>query len=755
MIKAENGFFHIATKSSSYIMRVLDTGLLDHVHYGSRIDDETGIENVSESFGMNLVTIPYFDEEHPRLFPARILSEYPTSGSGDTRESALEVDYGNGLSTLTLLYRGCRIIKGKEPSFPAHALSDDETETLEIDLEDEAIGLGVRLRYTVYEKEDVILRSASIGNGTGHCIRIKGAASLSVDFPYDDFDLISFDGAWARERNEHRRSLLPGITVLDSRLGVSSSEHSPLCYLVRRSTGEAFGFNLIYSGNHRESIDVSPFGKTRIVSGINPWNFEWVLESGESFETPEAVMTYSASGIDDAAIQFSHFAERFIIRGEWKGKERPVLVNSWEAAYFDISEEKLLKLADKAAELGFELFVLDDGWFGSRRDDTKGLGDWVVSPEVFPNGLRSFGEKIKERGLMFGIWIEPEMVNPDSDLYRAHPDWVVAIPGRRPAMCRHQLTLDITRSDVRGYLFEHLAAIFSDCGVDYVKWDMNRTITDFHSENSDLRSMGEFTHRYVLGFYDLMDMFVKRFPRILFEGCASGGNRFDLGTLCFMPQIWTSDNTDLLDRIAIQAGTLRGFPPSAMEAHVSASPGHQSLRTSLIESRFDIAAFGTLGYELDLNSLSEMDQEAVRRQIAFYKEHRKLLQFGTFRPLTPADADPVWWTVTDGRTTIAMEAVKRNRVHPGCCDRLRIPFLRKDRRYRIRNRRIIMPKEFFGDLYGKYGKEENEETDIIVSGSILSTCGIALEPQFMGNGIQPGIRVIGDNGTRMYIIEEL
>ena len=755
MIETDGNLFHLRTKNSSYIMRVLDTGTLDHVHYGGRTDSLSGVEHVSESFGMNICTVPYPDEDHPHYFPARILYEYPTEGAGDSREGALHADYGDGLMTLSLVYVSSRIYRGKDFSFPSHALASDDSETLEIELRDSVIDLSVLLRYTVYEEEDVIIRSAAIRNGLDHAVRLGAAASLSLDFPFSDFDLVSFDGAWGRERHEHRRPLLPGITVIDSKLGTSSNEHSPLVYLERRMTGEVYGFNLIYSGSHRETAEVSPFGKTRIITGINPYGFEWHLSPGETFETPEAVLTYSASGIDEAAIAFHKLISRYVIRGVWKDRERPVLINSWEAAYFDFDEKRLLSLAAAAAELGFELFVLDDGWFGSRRDDSRGLGDWHVNRALFPEGLEGFSRRIHEMGMMFGLWVEPEMVNQDSDLFRSHPEWRVAIPGRPAAVSRHQYVLDLSRRDVRDYLYSSLERVFSEGSVDYVKWDMNRTITDCFSSSPECRGAGEFMHRYILGLYDLLSRITARFPSVLFEACASGGNRYDLGILPFMPQVWTSDDTDSLFRLPIQQGTLRGFPPSTMCAHVSAVPGHQSLRMSRIDSRFDVAAFGVLGYELDLTRLDEEDAAAVREEIAFYKKYRKIFQYGTFRPLPSDDDGIVWWSVSSGSVTIVLEAVERTAVNPGRTDRLMVPFLRRDCDYRVWNRVEYIPKTMLGNLYSGYGKTETERFEAIVSGGILTSCGIALPPRFSGNGIFSDTRVMGDNDTRMYVIEEV
>ncbi len=754
MIKAESGRFYISTANSTYMMRVLeDVRFLEHVYYGPRLDRLEGVELLSESFDINIGTVPYVDEEHQHHFYDKMLFEYPTEGCGDGRESALSVDYGNGLCTLSLVFDSYRIYRGKDCSFPAHALYDESTETLEIKLKDKALPIYVTLNYTVYEREDVILRSALIHNKMDNTLKLKRAASLAMDFQHDDFSLISFDGAWARERNENERPLLPGITVIDSKLGTSSNEHSPLVFL-KRANGAVYGFNLIYSGCHMEMVDVSPFGKTRIVSGINDYSFEWNLGPGETFSAPEAICTYS-DDYEKASLSFHAFINRYIVRGKWQWKERPVLINSWEASYFDFTEESLLKLAETAASLGFELFVLDDGWFGERRNDTKGLGDWTVNQDIFKEGLSAFSAKLRALGLDFGIWIEPEMVNENSELYRKHPDWAIRIPGRNPSICRHQLVLDITRDDVQDCIFTMLEKVFSEVSVSYVKWDMNRTITDYYSGNPEVNGMGEFLHRYVLALYRLLERFAARFPDILFEGCSAGGSRYDLGMLCFMSQIWTSDNTDLYHRLSIQQGTLRGFPQSSMGAHVSASPAHQSLRTSLIESRFNVSAFGVLGYELDLNGLSAADRNAVKGQIAFYKKYRKVFQYGEFRVLECSSSESLWWSVHLGQTTIAMQYVYRNLPNMGRCDKLIVPFLNAGKLYRISSRKMIMPKEFLGSLYRDYGKEESDDFSAVVSGSILSKAGINLPPQFGGNGFFQSTRVIGDNGSRMYIIEEV
>ena len=753
MIEKKGCYFHLATGRSSYVMRVLDNGILENVLYAERLWSLDGLGLVPESDELILSDCVYRDEEHPEEIYMRYRPEYPTPGYGDTRESALVIEYGNGLSVLKLLYQGYEVIDGKDSSFPAHALSDDAVRTLVVKLKDELLPIWAELRYTVYEKEDVILRSARITNGTESEVLLRAAASLSLDLAHWDFSLITFDGAPMREKTEHEEKLRHGLTVIESRQGISSNEHNPLIFLRRGTTGEVYGFNLIYSGSHREAVTLTTHGKTRVQTGINPATFSWTLAPGEGFDTPEAVMTYSKDGLDGASLNFHHFISRYIVRGFWKDRARPVLVNSWEAAYYDFDEEKLLSLADAAASLGFELFVLDDGWFSTRRDSSQGLGDWWVSRERFPDGLGSFADKVRAKGLGFGLWIEPESMNMKSRLYEAHPDWILSVPGRTPAVCRHQHVLDLSRKEVVDYLFTAISAVIAEARPCYVKWDMNRPLTDVFSSLS--RNQGEVMHRFTLGAYDLMGRLCSAFPEILFEGCASGGNRFDLGILCFHPQIWTSDNTDCFHRIAIQSGSLRGYPPSTMTCHVSAVPAHQSLRMTSIESRFDVAAFGVLGYELDLTKLDDEDKASVRAQIGFYKQYRHVFQLGDFRPLASEDENLVWWSVTEGGTTLVLEFQSRNQANLGRCDVLRVPFLRKDRMYRVRNRVAHIKKEMLGSHYPSYGKEETERYDVTVSGSILATCGITLPPQFLGNVMKNSLRVLGDNGTRLYVIEEL
>lgn len=748
MIRFTAPYFHLSTAGTSYVMKISEQGFLEHVCYGVGIENDEHIPLLEESGRIRLGTVPYTDEQHQTVFPDNILAEIASAGRGDFRSSSIELWKDGSMLLPEFLYESFRIFEGKSASFPASALADRTVSTLEITLSDAACSIAVILRYTVYEEDDVILRSMRIENRAGEKVEIRRSSSLLLDIPFGDYTLYSYDGAWARERHETAHVLKSGMTVIDSKLGISGNEHNPLVFL-ENTRGEAYGFNLIYSGNHMETAEVSPFGRIRVTAGMNVYAFQWNLGPAEAFETPEAVMTYSPSGRQCASANFQNFVRKFIIRGRWKDKERPVLVNNWEATYFDFTGEKLLRLADEAVSGGIELFVLDDGWFRGRRDDTSSLGDWEPDEDRLPGGLKALADKITAKGLMFGLWVEPEMISRNSLLFSRHPEWVVRRKEREPLVCRHQYVLDLTKKEVRDYLFEKLSAVFSSCSLSYVKWDMNRTITDYPDPDN-----GEFLHRYILGLYSLLDRITSAFPDILFEGCASGGNRFDLGLLCFMPQIWTSDNTDLHDRIAIQEGTLMGYPSSAMTAHVSASPSHQCLRHSRIESRFNIAAFSSLGYELDLSMLCNEDRMAVKRQTAFYKAHRCTLQKGVFSKLV-ISSNQRFWYMTYGKETIAAQIQTLNECHSGREDRLFMPFAKDECMYEVEARREIIPLCEYGTISGVHECGESERFFALVSGRILKHYGLPLGPQFTGNGMSPSFRLLGDFGSRLYVIREV
>ncbi|MGN0271761.1 MAG: alpha-galactosidase, partial [Lachnospiraceae bacterium] len=494
--------------------------------------------------------------------------------------------------------------------------------------------LRLELLYGVFEETDVITRSARILNRTGETVTVRRLMSAQLDFDEQDFIFTTFHGAWAREMEKTSCRMTGGKLVNSSYTGTSSSRSNPFVMLEKETTtedyGDCYGFNLIYSGNHYEAVEVHSGGKTRIVSGINPQSFSFRIEPGESFEAPEAVMSYSEKGCNGMSRNMHRFVREHIVRGVWKERLRPVLLNSWEASYFDINEKKLLSLAKAGKEAGVELFVMDDGWFGNREDDTQSLGDWEENQKKLPHGLSGLCQKIKALGLDFGIWVEPEMVNVKSRLYEEHPQWVMQIPGKLHSEGRNQRILDMGQVEVQDYIIETMSRVFSSADISYVKWDMNRIVSDYYSMALPPERQGEVAHRYVMGLYRCMKTLTQRFPDILFEGCSAGGNRFDLGILCYFPQIWASDNTDALCRVDIQNGYSYGYPMSVVSAHVSACPNHQTLRNTPLETRFHVACFGVLGYECNFSDMKKEELEEIKAQIQLYKEWREVLQKGEF-----------------------------------------------------------------------------------------------------------------------------
>ncbi len=677
-------------------------------------------------------------------------------------------------------YQEHRILAEK-PSFPTmpevFAAAGESVETLQVTVTDPIAALEVDLYYSVFASADVITRRAVVRNvGIGRVMAEK-FLSFNLDFADADFEFVSLDGAWIRERHVHERTLRPGIVKIDSKRGVSSSDHNPFVAIKRPFTtedaGDCYGFSLLYSGNFEASAEVNPHGQLRLMMGINSFDFYWNIEPGESFTTPEAVLTFAANGMTKLSQNLHRLVNKNIINPHWQERERPILANNWEATFFDFTERKLLKLARLAKQAGVELFVLDDGWFGKRNDDTSSLGDWFANPKKLPSGIGGFATKIRRIGLDFGIWVEPEMVNPDSDLYRKHPEWAIRHPQRAPSLGRHQLVLDMTRTDVRDYLFERLSTLFDEAGVTYCKWDMNRSLSDLFSGSLDSLHQGEFAHRYVLGLYELLGRVTRGYPDILFESCASGGNRFDLGMLYYMPQTWTSDDTDGMERLYIQYGTSFAYPPSTMGAHVSAVPNAQTIRSTPLETRFNTAIFGLLGYELDFAKLSSFDRKVIRRQIEFYKEHRKLLQFGRFYRLqSPYDTNECLWMTVSEDGGEAITGVYQMLAKPnGPAQKIPVAGLNPAHRFRIRNRRQYFNLRTFGDLarhalpirlaakgvlfhfLANHYLMAAETEDLLVAGDVLNRFGFVPKQRYIGSGYNADIRLMGDFGSRVYHIK--
>ncbi|HPE88044.1 MAG TPA: alpha-galactosidase [Spirochaetales bacterium] len=771
---------HLDTDRTSYIIDALPTGHLQNLYYGPRLRRMADYEPLRQKNDVPYGTMVNVSQEHKNLGLDDQCLEYSSLGKGDYREPAIELVFADGSRTTDFRVASTRSYRGRPAidGLPSATGGEDDVETTEVELRDER-GLTLTLHYCVYAAYDVITRFATLrrdgGPGAGP-VRIGRLMSAQLDLFGGDLRLVTFDGCWAYERERHDKPLSPGVYVNDSKTGNSSNRHNPFVMLAApdcgESGGECYASNLVYSGNHAEIVERTYQGKTRLLTGVNPSGFEWLLEPGESFSTPEAVLSYSAEGFNGLSANLHRFVRDRIVRGEWQYRERPVLVNNWEATDFDFDRRKLLALAKEAADLGIELFVLDDGWFGHRDDDSSSLGDWEVNEKKLPGGIAGLAGKVNALGLKFGLWVEPEMISEDSDLYRAHPDWAVSTPGRAPAYGRNQFVLDLTMPEVRAYLIEAMTKAFSQARIEYVKWDMNRNISDGYSKALPPERQGEFHHRYILGLYEVLAELTKRFPGILFESCASGGNRFDLGMLCYMPQTWTSDDTDAYARQSIQGGTSYGYPPSAMGAHVSASPNMQTLRASTIETRFNVAAFGLLGYELDLTMLSTFDKKAIKAQVAWYKEHRRLLQFGRFiRSRSRLDERKIVWTVVsdDGREAIAGLFQGPATVGLGQ-DLLAVPGLDPEADYRVAGRTQYINVKAFGSLVNRvlpvkirgdgvvhtvlseHYMFEMASEDYAVAGDLLSGYGVKLIQQFSGTGYNDRVRILSDYGSRIYLI---
>jgi alpha-galactosidase len=644
----EERTFHLQNDKISYVLQVTKEGYLLHRYWGK------AIRRYHESAPLVFLDRGFSPSPTPddRTFSLDTLPmEYPAYGNGDFRAPAFEVAFPDGSRVTNLQYVSHCITGGKPKlaGLPATYVENDaEAQTLDITMKDALSGLEAVLSYTIFEQTGAITRSVRFQNKGKEPIRLLRVLSANVDFRDDRFDLLTLDGAHANERNMTRQRLTYGTQLVDSCRGASSHQHNPFIALMRPNTdeehGEVYGFNLVYSGNFLAQVQVDQFQTARVSIGINPFDFEWLLQPGESFQAPEAVLVYSNAGLDGLSQIYHKLYRQRLCRGKFRDALRPILVNSWEAAYFDFNEDSILKLAQEAKDVGIELVVLDDGWFGKRDDDNSSLGDWVTNRKKLPEGLEGLGKRIHKMGLQFGLWFEPEMVSKDSDLYRAHPDWCLHVKDRPYTLGRNQLVLDLSREDVCAYIIRAVSNVLSNAPIDYVKWDMNRHMTEIGSAKLPPQRQCETAHRYMLGLYHVMDAITSRFPNVLFESCSGGGGRFDPAILYYMPQTWTSDNTDAVCRLKIQYGTSIVYPPSTICSHVSVSPNEQIGRITPLQTRGYVAMSGNFGYELDLSKLSKTEKEEVRRQVALYKEIRPLIQFGAqHRLLSPFNSNEASW----------------------------------------------------------------------------------------------------------------
>ena len=699
--------FHLQNEYISYIIKVLENGDLGHLYFGKRLNHKENFSNMLQIFEHQVPYTPEQIDGFSGFALDSLKQEFPGAGTGDYKEPAYIILQENGSRVSDFKFSKYEILDEKLPleRLPhTYVLKNDEVKTLRITLTDKLLKTDIILVYSIYKNFPIITRSSSIINNGEKDITLERFLSFNLDIAQKNYDLLHLCGAWGRERNVTTTPINQNKIVIDSKRGASSSNNNPFLALKEKKAdefkGEYIGINLVYSGNFIGQVEKDHYDNIRVNMGINPFNFSWILERGESFQAPEVVINYSDSGLNMLSQNYHKFYQNHLIRGRWKNKTRPILINNWEATYFDFNEDKILQIAKKAKELGVELFVLDDGWFGSRDGDSSGLGDWWSNLDKLPSGVEGLSQKINELGLQFGLWFEPEMVNPDSQLYKKNPNWALSIPGRKSTLSRNQLTLDLGRKEVREYLYEKISKILKNSKTSYIKWDMNRNMTEVWSGVLEGKRQGEVAHRYILGVYELMERLTNEFPSILFESCAGGGNRFDPGMLYYMPQIWTSDNTDAMERLKIQYGTSIVYPISSMGAHVSAVPNHQTGRVTSIGTRANVAFFGVFGYELDLNKISSREREDVKRQIEFFKENRELLQFGTFyRIESPFENEfqRISWMVVNEDKSEAIIGVYRVLSIPNSTfDYVIVPGLNPDFKYSIKDEDIL-GEEFFGD----------------------------------------------------------
>lgn len=630
--------FHLKNNSISYVIGIEKEKYITHRYFGTRLQSYHQV-NQLPYLNRGFATNPISDDRNFSLNTLPL--ETSTLGSLDFRVSNFQFRNLDGFRVTNFEYDHFAIFKEKKTLENLPSLRGEQTETLAIHLKDSQQQLEMVLTYTIYDALPVITRSVEYRNNGHQPIYLENAGSMLLDFPRCDFDLLTLNGAHTNEANLHRQALHPGVQKIESTRGTSSPQHQPFLALADKHTtedqGDVYGFHFIYSGNFIAQVAVEQYGSTRVQMGISPETFEWKLHENEAFQTPEVVLNYSSQGFNQLSQTFHSLYQQDLIPQQWQHAQRPILLNSWEGNYFDFDEAALLKQADLAAELGIELFVLDDGWFGQRNDDTTSLGDWSVNLAKLPNGIEHLAEAIHQRNMKFGLWFEPEMVSPKSQLFKEHPDWSLQVPDYPQTQGRQQLVLNLSMPVVQDYLIDMLKSYLASGKIDYIKWDMNRHLTEVGSPLLPSDQQKEVSHRYVLGLYRILSEITTQFPQVLFENCSSGGGRFDPGMMAFMPQTWTSDNSDALCRSKIQYGFSYLYPPIMMGAHISDIPNHQVGRNTPLDTRFLIAMSGNLGYELSLEKQSPANLEKIKEEIAFYKKHRHLLQFGQFYRLKELD----------------------------------------------------------------------------------------------------------------------
>ena len=771
MVFTNGKVFILNTDNLSYVFHVDETGLVLHDYFGQLVNiDNFDIKALSQkNTVLKGTTVIYKEEMNPNLSMDVALLEFSFPHKGDFKGTPILLKNEKNGYVFDFQYDSYTLNEKVEIESELPT-PHDASQELVIHFVEPSSKVRVDLRFLVFEKSNVIARNMTIVNESDAPLDVLKALSLQLDMFNNNYKVTHFTGGWATEMHDDTVPLVPGKVVHESLTGFSSHKTNPL-FVIRNANasldyGEVMVFNLMYSGNHINEVELNTYGIVRVTSGISPFCFDFKLDNGDKFETPYAVFTYSNRGVNQARINMHDFVNNHVVNPEFKEVVRPVVINNWEGTNFKFTESRLLNLAKNAYKFGAELFVLDDGWFGTRNDDTQGLGDYDVNKKKLPHGLDGLAKRINKIGMKFGLWFEPESINENSKLYNTHPDWVIANSTSKPSLGRHQLLLDLSKEEVQEYIIDNVSNILRSANIEYVKWDMNRHMSDIPS----IQNNGEFFHRYILGLYKVMGTLVQRFPKVLWEGCASGGNRFDLGILSYFPQIWASDDTDAYERLRIQYNYSYGYPLSTLSNHVSSTPNQQTLRETALNTRFNVAMFGVLGYELLFSEIDKFDKERTRVLIQTYKERREIFQYGEFRALESNDNSIRWQVLSrDKKHAIVGVYYILQEINPKDTT-LKVEGLVPGK-YTVKSMGIehdirefgnalnmvtpfyVNPKGKLVALIANFIKMPADVDNYDVDSSLLSSNGIKLNPQWSASGINESVRVMRDFSARLYLID--